>query len=158
MKENLLVSACLIGLACRYDGKEGKRTDIEALSEKYNIIPVCPEIYGGLPTPRTPSERMGERVLMKNGVDVTENYNRGAECALRLCREFSVKKALLKEKSPSCGSGKIYDGGFSGTLTDGDGVTTELLKKNGIAVFGESEIKKLLSLSENSIDKIIPHE
>ena len=118
--------------------------DVSALRQKYNLIPVCPEIYGGLPTPRTPSERQGERTVMKDGTDVTENYLRGAKAAYDLCRELDCKKALLKERSPSCGNGKIYDGTFSGTLIDGDGVTAEYLKSKGIEVFGESEIEKLL--------------
>lgn len=142
--ENLLISACLLGVACRYDGKSVKGVDAEALRDKYNLIPVCPEIYGGLPTPRTPSERQGEKTMMKDGRDVTENYKRGAEIAYQLCVEFDCKKALLKERSPSCGSGKIYDGSFTGTLIDGDGVTSEYLKGHGIEVFGESEVDKLL--------------
>lgn len=142
--ENLLISACLLGIACRYDGKSVKGVDIDALRKKYNLIPVCPEIYGGLPTPRTPSERQGEKTMMKDGTDVTENYLRGARIAYELCLEFDCKKALLKERSPSCGSGKIYDGSFSGTLVDGDGVTSEYLKSFGISVFGESEVDKLL--------------
>ncbi len=142
-KENLLISACLLGIACRYDGKEGKCVDFERLSEKYNLIPVCPEIYGGLPTPRTPSERVGDRVLMRDGKDVTENYMLGAKTAYDLCLKFSCKYALLKERSPSCGKNRIYDGTFSGKLKHGDGVTAEFLKKNGITVIGESEMEKL---------------
>ena len=142
--ENLLISACLLGIACRYDGKSVKGVDIDALRKKDNLSPVCPEIYGGLPTPRTPSERQGEKTMMKDGTDVTENYLRGARIAYELCLEFDCKKALLKERSPSCGSGKIYDGSFSGTLVDGDGVTSEYLKSFGISVFGESEVDKLL--------------
>ena len=142
--ENLLISACLLGIPCRYDGKSVKAVDVTALREKYNLIPVCPEIYGGLPTPRTPSERQGEKTMMKDGTDVTENYLRGAKAAYDLCVELNCKKALLKEKSPSCGNGKIYDGTFSGTLTDGDGVTSEYLKARGVEIYGESEIEKLL--------------
>jgi uncharacterized protein YbbK (DUF523 family) len=142
--ENLLISACLLGIPCRYDGKSVKAVSVEALRAKYNLVPVCPEIYGGLPTPRTPSERQGEKTMMKDGTDVTENYLRGAKAAYELCLELGCKKALLKEKSPSCGNGKIYDGTFSGTLIDGDGVTSEYLKSRGIRVFGESEIEKLL--------------
>ena len=142
--ENLLISACLLGIACRYDGKSVKSVNVEALRKKYNLIPVCPEIYGGLPTPRVPSERQGEKTMMKDGTDVTENYLRGAKIAYELCLEFDCKKALLKERSPSCGKGKIYDGSFSGTLTDGNGVTAEYLMERGIEVFGESEIEKLI--------------
>lgn len=143
--DNILISSCLLGIPCRYDGKEGERADITELKEKYNLIPICPEIYGGLPTPRVPSERVGNRVLMRDGSDVTENYKRGAMTALKLCKEFNCKIAVLKERSPSCGSGEIYDGTFSKKITNGDGVTAEILKKNGISVIGETKIKILLT-------------
>lgn len=142
--ENILVSACLLGIGCRYDGKHKADPEVIKLRERYNLIPVCPEIYGGLPTPRTPSERIGDKVMMRDGTDVTENYKRGAEEALRLCRIYNIRCAVLKERSPSCGKGKIYDGSFSGTLTERDGVTAELLAANGIRVIGESEINILL--------------
>ena len=142
--ENILISACLLGIGCRYDGKHKANSDVLSLGEKYNLIPVCPEIYGGLPTPRVPSERIGDKVMMKDGRDVTENYRRGAEETLELCRIYNIKTAILKERSPSCGKGEIYDGTFSGTLTERDGVTAELLIANGIRVLGESEINILL--------------
>ena len=142
--ENLLISACLLGIPCRYDGRSVKAVDVSVLREKYNLIPVCPEIYGGLPTPRTPSERQGDKTVMKDGRDVTENYLLGAKAAYDLCLELGCKKALLKEKSPSCGKGKIYDGSFTGTLTEGNGVTAEYLIARGIEVYGESEIDKLI--------------
>ena len=142
--ENLLISACLLGIPCRYDGRSVKAVDVSALREKYNLIPVCPGIYGGLPTPRTPSERQGDKTVMKDGRDVTENYLLGAKAAYDLCLELGCKKALLKEKSPSCGKGKIYDGSFTGTLTEGNGVTAEYLMARGIEVYGESEIDKLI--------------
>ena len=142
--ENILVSACLLGIGCRYDGKHKADPAVLKLAEKYNLIPVCPEIYGGLPTPRVPSERIGDRVMMKDGHDVTENYKRGAFEALELCRIYGIKTAILKERSPSCGKGAIYDGTFSGTLTERDGVTAELLISAGIRVLGESEINILL--------------
>lgn len=142
--ENILVSACLLGIGCRYDGKHKADPAVLELREKYNLIPVCPEIYGGLPTPRTPSERIGDRVMMKDGADVTDNYNRGAMEALELCRIYGIKRAILKERSPSCGKGKIYDGSFSGALTDRHGVTAELLIASGITVYGESEIGELI--------------
>ena len=147
--EKLLISSCILGVKSRYDGKSKKCIDdsrLRALSEKYELVPFCPEIYGGLPTPRTPSERVGERVMMKSGLDVTENYERGAGEALSLCLLLGIKKALLKERSPSCGKGAIYDGSFTGTLTEGNGVAAELLISSGIAVFGESEIDKLLEM------------
>ena len=144
MKKPLLISACLLGLGCRYDGKEINKIDITPLLDKYELIPICPEIYGGLPTPRIPSERVGQRVVMRDGRDVTAEFTRGGEAACRLAEMTGARKALLKEKSPSCGSGKIYDGSFSGTLTEGLGVAAEMLISAGIAVYGESEISRLL--------------
>lgn len=141
--ENILVSACLLGVACRYDGKRKPNEAVIALKEKYNIIPVCPEIMGGLPTPRLPSEIRGETVIMENGEDVTDKYSKGAEETLRLARLFGCGKAVLKEKSPSCGSGRIYDGTFSKTLTEGNGITAGMLLANGIRVAGETEIDAL---------------
>ena len=141
--ENPRVSACLLGVACRYDGKRKPNEAVIALKEKYNLIPVCPEIMGGLPTPRLPSEIRGETVIMENGEDVTDKYSRGAEETLRLARLFGCGKAVLKEKSPSCGSGRIYDGTFSKTLTEGNGVTAGMLLANGIRVAGETEIDAL---------------
>ena len=141
--ENILVSACLLGIGCRYDGKHKANPDVLALMERYNLIPACPEIFGGLPTPRVPSERIGERVMMKDGRDVTENYRRGAEEALTLCRIYDIKTAILKARSPSCGKGEIYDGSFTGALTQRDGVTAELLISNGIRVLSEDEIDLL---------------
>ena len=142
--ENILVSACLLGIGCRYDGKHKANPEVLKLRERYNLIPVCPEIFGGLPTPRTPSERIGDKVMMRDGTDVTENYERGAREALELCRIYNIKTAVLKERSPSCGKGEIYDGSFSGSLTNRDGVCAELLEKEGIRVLGESEINILL--------------
>ncbi len=139
MREKLLISACLLGVNCKYDGGTNTlpQNVLEKLRDKYELVPVCPEAYGGLTTPRLPSERRDGGVFAKNGTDVTEQYNRGAEAALRLCELFDIKKALLKEHSPSCGSGSIYDGSFTGTLVSGDGVTAELLKKHDITVIGE---------------------
>ena len=138
--KSILVSACLLGEPCRYDGKSKPCPAVIALKEEYNLIPICPEVMGGLPTPRVPSEICGDRVLMKDGHDVTENYNRGAQTALRLARENGCTVAILKEKSPSCGSGLIHNGLFDGGLVAGDGITAQLLKKEGIRVLGESEI------------------
>ena len=137
---NILVSACLLGVNCKYDGGNNLREEIQKLADKHNLVPFCPEVYGGLTTPRVPSERLGDKVVNKEGIDVTENFVRGAEEALRMAQAFDCKYAIFKAKSPSCGCGKIYDGTFTGTLADGDGVTTELLKKNGIIVINEFEI------------------
>lgn len=140
---NILISGCLLGLKCRYDGKEKKLPEIEKFIESYNLIPVCPEQLGGLPTPRIPAERVKDRVITQGGIDVTKEYYLGAEEALKIAKLYNCKKAILKEKSPSCGCGKIYDGTFSQNLIVGNGVTADILLKNGIEVFGESEIDKL---------------
>lgn len=141
--ENILVSACLLGVSCRYDGKSKPNENVISLKDRYNIIPVCPEIMGGLPTPRTASEIQGCQVVMGDGTNVTKEYWKGAEEVLRLCRLFGCKRAVLKEKSPSCGCGKVYDGTFSGKLIDGNGITAKLLMENGIEVFGETGIMNL---------------
>ncbi|MBR5120419.1 MAG: DUF523 domain-containing protein [Clostridia bacterium] len=146
MKKNILVSACLLGQSCRYDGKSKPCERVIALKDTYNLIPICPEVMGGLPTPRTPSEICGELVLMKDGRNVTENYNRGAQKALEIARENACPVAILKEKSPSCGSGLIHNGLFDGGLVEGDGITAKLLKSQGILVLGESEITEDFAL------------
>jgi len=142
-KEKILVSACLLGVPCRYDGKSKPSGKVIALSEKYDLIAVCPECDGGLPTPRIPSERVGDRVLMRDGNDVTENYKQGASIAYNACQENSISIAILKARSPSCGKGKIYDGTFSGKLIDGNGVAAECLLNNGIKVLTEEELDEL---------------
>ena len=146
MKEPLLISACLLGVACRWDGAS-RPLDAEALEKlkaRYALIPVCPEQLGGLPTPRLPAERGGDGVHNARGESVTAQFFRGAAETLRISAFFGCKKALLKARSPSCGSGEIYDGFFTGTLRPGDGVTTETLKANGVAVYNESQLDKLL--------------
>ena len=140
----VLVSACLLGVSCRYDGQSKSYPLIDELCRRHQVVPVCPEIMGGLPTPRTPAERQGKQVVTKVGADVTAQYLRGAEETLRLAQRLGCAVAVLKERSPSCGSGKIYDGTFTGTLTAGDGVTAELLVAHGIPVYGESQIARLL--------------
>ena len=144
-KERLLISACLLGVSCRYDGGKKPMDEryLSALAEKYELIPICPEQLGGLTTPREPSERRGSCVVMRSGRDVTAEYERGASEALLLAGLFSCRRALLKERSPSCGSGEIFDGTFTGSLTAGEGVTAQLLKANGLAVFGESRVSEL---------------
>ena len=132
--EKLLVSACLLGFNCKYNGGNNAlpAEALEKLRRQYRLIPVCPETAGGLPVPREPSERRGERVINRAGQDVTAEFQKGAELAAALARRFQIRKALLKSNSPSCGSGSIYDGSFSGTLTVGDGVTSEYIKCEGI--------------------------
>ncbi|MDY5613003.1 DUF523 domain-containing protein [Dysosmobacter sp.] len=140
----ILISACLLGTCCRYDGASKAHPKAAALAERHTLVPVCPEQLGGLATPRPPAERQEGRVVTKTGADVTEAYRRGAEETLRLCRLLGCEAAVLKERSPSCGHGEIYDGTHSGTLTAGDGVTAALLEANGIPVYGESQIERLL--------------
>jgi len=144
----LLVSACLLGACCRYDGESKQHPLIERLAEQYTLVPVCPEQLGGLATPRPPAERQGDAVRNNIGQDVTAQYRRGAQQALHLCRMLGCEAAVLKERSPSCGHGLIYDGTFSGTLTSGNGVTADLLLENGIPVYGESQIERLLKQSK----------
>ena len=140
----ILVSACLLGVCCRYDGQAKPHEGALSLLGRHTLIPVCPEIYGGLATPRPAAERVGKRVLTAQGGDVTAQYRRGAEETLRLGRLYGCEAALLKERSPSCGSGVIHNGRFDGELTPGDGVTAALLPAKGIAVYGEREWQKLL--------------
>ena len=139
----ILVSACLLGCACRYDGQSKPHPLAQELARRGLAVPVCPEQLGGLSTPRNPSERRGDRVVMNDGRDVTAEYLRGAEEALRLMDFFHAEGAVLKERSPSCGKGLIYDGSFSKTLISGDGVAAACLKAHGIPVLGESQLERL---------------
>lgn len=136
----IIVSACLVSLHCRYDGAEKPCAEVIRLVAEGKAIPVCPEQLGGLPTPRLPSEINGDRVVRKDGVDVTAEFQQGAREALNLAQLVGAKTAILKAKSPSCGSGKIYDGSFSGVLIDGDGILAQTCKDNGIEVKTEEEI------------------
>lgn len=142
-KPNILVSACLLGVHCRYNGQGALEPAVWGLRERAVLIPVCPEILGGLATPREPAERIRDRVKTISGYDVTDQYVRGAKETLALAELYGCRIAVLKERSPSCGSGMIYDGTHTGRRTAGDGVTAELLKSHGIAVFGETEENKI---------------
>ena len=146
--ENLLISACLLGVECKYSGGSNALPEetIKKLRELYRLIPVCPETAGGLTTPRDPSERRGDRVVSCRGADVTQQFKKGAEAALELARRYGCTTALLKEHSPSCGSGLIYDGSFSGKLVEGDGCAAELLKAAGVSVVGEN-VTELLTMT-----------
>lgn len=138
--EPILISACLLGLPCRYDGQSKPHPKAVALAEKARLIPYCPECMGGLPTPRPPAEIREDRVINAEGADVTAQYRKGAEGALELCRIFGCKKAILKAKSPSCGHGQIYDGSFSKNLIPGNGITAALLEENGILIRTEEDL------------------
>ena len=143
----VLVSACLLGVACRYDGASKGLPDsvLRELMARHVLVPACPEQLGGLPTP-APSERLGSRVVARTGVDVTDAYTRGAQQTLALAQRFGCTAALLKQRSPSCGKGEIYDGTFTGTRVPGDGVTAALLSAHGIRVYGEDDVAELLNL------------
>ena len=144
MREKLLVSACLLGENCKYSGGNNYAPAVEALRERFELVPVCPEQLGGLPTPRVPSERVGERVLTRDGRDVTEAFQSGAERTLDIAQAEGITRAVLQERSPSCGSGCVYDGTFSGTLVPGRGVAAELLEENGVQVLSGSRLDELL--------------
>ncbi|MBQ8973593.1 MAG: DUF523 domain-containing protein [Clostridia bacterium] len=144
MTDRVIVSQCLLGVPCRYDGAALPHAEIIRAATDYCWIPVCPEILGGLSTPRDPAERVDNCVMTHSGIDVTKPFMRGAEYALRIAQLYGARFALLKERSPSCGCHGIYNGSFTGTLTDGMGITAELLMQNGIQVFGESQLQELL--------------
>ena len=140
----VVISACLLGVRCRYDGGHSQNETVMNKKKTYQLIPVCPEESGGLLTPRPPAEIVGgdgdavldgtAKVMTANGTDVTAAYLKGAHHALQVAQSHGATHVILKAKSPSCGCGDIYDGTFSGTLISGDGVTTALLKRHGIAV------------------------
>ena len=137
----VLVSACLLGVSCKYDGGDNQSDEILRLGQKVRLIPVCPEQLGGLSTPRPPAEIRDGRVYTKNDDDVTEQFQKGAEEALHLAQLFGCRCAVLKARSPSCGTKMIYDGTFSGRKVSGSGITAALLKENGISVYSEEEYK-----------------
>jgi len=142
--ELILVSACLAGVNCKYNGKNNLNPDILKLVEEGRAILVCPEQLGGLATPRNPSEIVNNKVIMNDGTDVTNQYMKGANETLRLAKLYKINKAILKAKSPSCGNKKIYDGTFTGNLIEGYGVTAKLLLQNGITVINEEEFSDIL--------------
>lgn len=141
MKKNIIISACLLGERCRYDGESKPCNSLEKLKDKYNFIAVCPEVMGGLKTPRNPSEICGDKVMDEYGNDNTAAYLKGAQKTLDIAKQNNCKMAILKAKSPSCGKGEIYDGTFSKKLTHGNGVTAKMLIENGITVLTEDEIE-----------------
>ena len=140
----ILISACLLGTCCRSDGGGNRQEWAEELGRRYELVPVCPEQLGGLATPRPPAERLGNRVVTNAGGDVTDAYEKGAAEALALARLLDCQAAVLKERSPSCGRGAIYDGTFSHTQVPGDGVTAQRLLEAGIPVYGESQVRQTL--------------
>ncbi len=135
-----IVSACLAGINCDYKGGSRQCPKVIEMIRNGKAIPVCPEQLGGLTTPRTPAEQKADKVITKDGADVTAQFEKGAQEGLKIAKLVNCTGAILKAKSPSCGSGKIYDGTFSKTLIDGDGTFAKLLKENGIEVLIEDEI------------------
>lgn len=144
MKEKLLISACLYGKNTKYSGGNNLISRLSELEEKYELFLICPEVDGGLSTPRNPSEQLDDKVVSNKGEDVTKEFNLGAQIALNVAKKNNIQKALLKESSPSCGTHKIYDGTFSGRKIDGMGVAAKLLKENGIEVYSDLELEKIL--------------
>ena len=139
----ILVSACLLGVKCRYNGVEKADETVVRLAEKHTLVPFCPEIYGGLSTPRAPSEIKDGRVVTEDGRDVTAEYRKGAEEALRIAKILGCECALLQDRSPSCGIGVVHNGKFDGGLIPGDGVTAALLRDAGLMLIPASEAEKL---------------
>ena len=141
----VLVSACLLGEPCRYDAKSAPCDAVLAFLHDRPAVPICPEQFGGLPTPRTPSERQRDgRVIDAEGIDRTEEFTMGATIVLELARNLGCKQALLKEKSPSCGVHLIYDGTFSRTLVEGKGVTAAALEMVGVEVLSDEEVTRIV--------------
>jgi Uncharacterized conserved protein len=140
----ILVSACLAGFNCRYNGSNKENNKVIELVKNGKAIPICPEQLAGLPTPRKPVEGLiNDKVYSEDGEDFTDIFLQGAKATLKLCKKYNIKKAILKSYSPSCGSEKIYNGKFDGTLTDGYGVTAKLLLENGIEIFTENDLDKI---------------
>ena len=143
--KKILVSECLYGeRTVRYDGKNKEESHPCFLKwkEEGRLVPVCPEVFGGLTVPRIDAQRQGDRIVNRKGEDVTAEYMAGAEEALRLAKEHDVFFCIMKQSSPSCGSREIYDGSFTGRKIPGEGLTVELLRKEGFVVFGEDEIDR----------------
>jgi Uncharacterized conserved protein len=150
----LLVSACLAGVNCRYDGKNTKIEEIEKLVKDGKAIAICPEVIAGLNIPRDSCEILvtedsEKKVISRNNKDFTEAYKRGAQKTLDISKTIGINTAILKARSPSCGCGQVYDGTFKGTLLNGNGFTAELLLDNGIRVYTEEEFKEVFSSELN---------
>ena len=149
-KPRMLISACLLGVECRYDGGGQALPELERLMARYELIPICPEQLGGLPTPRTPCERRGDRVFTRDGRDVTGAFSRGAAQACHIARLYGARLALLKSRSPSCGCGEIYDGSFSGRKIPGSGVAAGMLAAMGVRIYSEADADALINAVDNT--------
>ena len=144
--QNILISACLLGVDCKYNGSNNKLDDeiIHSLREKYNLIPVCPEIMGGMPTPRNPIEISDGKVFDYDGEEFTKEFEKGSDEVLKLAKLYDATIAILKENSPSCGSNYIYDGTFNHQKIKGMGIAAHKLSKENIKLFNEENVKILL--------------
>lgn len=141
----ILVSSCLLGINCKYNGKNNYNEKVVEFLKKYEIVTVCPEELGGLSTPRLPSEIKDYKVIRMDGKDVTNNFQKGAMISLEIAKENNCVFAILKKKSPSCGFGEIYDGSFTSTIIKGNGVTADLLYSNGVVVCNETNFDKIIN-------------
>lgn len=145
----VVVSACLLGEACRYDGGSCEDPLVRELTARLRVVPVCPERAAGLPVPRTPAElRADGRVLSRDGADLTEAFGRGAASCLKGALSCGACLALLKSRSPSCGVGEVYDGTFSGRLVAGRGVFARALARHGVLMTDERELARARALGE----------
>lgn len=138
--KKIVVSACLAGVNCKYDGGNNENHKIMKMLSEEKIVLICPEELGGLPTPRIPCENVLNRVITENGVDVTEQFQNGAYAALKVAKDNNIDTAILQKRSPSCGSKQVYDGTFSGKLIKGKGLTAKLFEENGIKVLTIDDI------------------
>lgn len=138
----ILISACLTGVPCRYDGKAKTDPYLQQLVKEGRAVPVCPEVLGGLNIPRKPAEIRNGKVITEDGRDVTDFYEKGVTAAWKICQKNHCHMAILKEKSPACGVHRIHDGSFNGTTITGEGMLTSFLKKNGISCLSEYEYKE----------------
>lgn len=141
----ILVSSCLLGENCKYNGKNNYNEKVVSFLNKYEIVSVCPEQLGGLTTPRLPSEVKNQKVIRKDGKDVTKNFQNGAMITLEIAKENNCTFAILKKKSPSCGFGEIYDGSFTSTIIKGNGVTADLLYSNGVVICNEINFDEIIN-------------
>ena len=139
MKIEFVVSACLAGCKCRYDGKDNLCPKVKQLVEEGRAVTVCPEVMGGMTTPRIPSERKDNKVINSIGEDNTAYFVKGVEKSIEIVKEHNIKKAILKAKSPSCGNKYIYDGTFSKTLVEGKGMLAEKLTELGLEIYDEGD-------------------
>jgi uncharacterized protein YbbK (DUF523 family) len=138
------VSACLVGKNTKYDGGNNYNEYVLEYLKDKEVVLICPEVFGGLPTPRIPSEQINDKVINSNNEDVTKQFVDGAQEALKRLQQQNVNVVILKERSPSCGYKKIYDGTFSKTIIDGNGVFASLALKNGFTIYTENDIENII--------------